>query len=478
MSSSLLGIGRTALLTQQRALQVVSQNIANVETPGYSRQEALLSASNPVRMPWGVVGTGVEIVDVTRKRDQLLDTAFRDNEGRAAGADTRRSLLTGVEQIFGEPSDRGMSTALDQFWSSWSDLSANPSSPAARSAVQQRGRQVAQLFNSYDRQLTSMRDQAISRVQSTVLEVNNLATQVADLNGRILSSEAGGRTAGDLRDARDLAIDRLSTLVGASSTTNIDGTLTVTIANATLVDNTTARPLTVSFDPPPTPPALVPADLPIQLRLGSSPDPLPPTGGQLGASIVVVNRDVPDMRAKLDALAAALASEVNTVHNTGFTFPTNLPPGVAAGDFFDPGSVAQPVTAASFKLLKAIDDDASGIAASTDQNGPTNNAVALAMTALREKPNTVSLGGTSGSFLGFFRTTMTQLGLETSRAGTEAEAFQALTVQAENRRQEVSGVNLDEELVAMMRFQQAYAAAAKLITTADEMMQTLLTLKQ
>jgi flagellar hook-associated protein 1 FlgK len=151
---------------------------------------------------------------------------------------------------------------------------------------------------------------------------------------------------------------------------------------------------------------------------------------------------------------------------------------VAAGDFFDPGSVAQPVTAASFKLLKAIDDDASGIAASTDQNGPTNNAVALAMTALREKPNTVSLGGTSGSFLGFFRTTMTQLGLETSRAGTEAEAFQALTVQAENRRQEVSGVNLDEELVAMMRFQQAYAAAAKLITTADEMMQTLLTLKQ
>jgi flagellar hook-associated protein 1 len=478
MPSSLLGIGRTALLSQQRALQVVSQNIANAETPGYSRQEALLSASNPIRMPWGVVGTGVEISDVTRKRDQLLDTAFRENDGRASGADARRSLLNGIEQVFGEPSDRGLSNALDQFWSAWSDLATNPSSGAAKSAVQQRGRQVTQLFNSYDRQLTSLRDQAVTRVQTTVTEVNDLAAQVADLNGRILASEAGGRTAGDLRDARDLAIDRLSSLVGATATPNVDGTTTVTIANATLVDNTTARPVSVSFDPPPAPPALVPADLPIKLRLGSSPDALPLTGGSLGATMTVINRDIPAQRTALDALAASLADEVNTVHQTGFAFPNGTPPGQPGGDFFAPGGPTQPVTAASFRLDAAIDADARGIAVSSDVFGPTNNDVALAMVALRDKPNTVSHAGVSGSFLGYFRANMTGLGLEVSRASTDVDAFRALTVQADNRRQEVSGVNLDEELVSMMRFQQAYAAAAKLITTADEMLQTLLTIKQ
>ncbi|MCU0648090.1 MAG: flagellar hook-associated protein FlgK [Gemmatimonadaceae bacterium] len=478
MPTGLLGIGRSALMTQQRALQVVSQNIANVETPGYSRQEAVLTANTPVRFPWGNLGTGVSIVDIARRRDQLLDTAFRDNEGRAAGADTRRGLLAGIENIFGEPSDRGMSTALDKFWSAWSDLAANPSSSAARNVVQQRGREVAQLFNNYDRQLTSMRDQAIARVTNTITQVNDLAQQVADLNGRILASEAGGQTAGDLRDARDLAIDKLSTLVGASATPNADGTLTVTIANATLVDNTTARPLTVRFQQPPAPPALVPADLDIELRLGTSLDALPPTGGLVGATMTVINTDIPDMRTRLDAMASAIASEVNTLHRTGYTFPTNVPPGVAAGDFFDPGSVTQPVTAATFKLLKDIDDDASGIAASTNQNGPTDNALALAMAQLKDKPNTVSFGGEQGTFLSFFRSSMTRVGLATSRATEDAEAYKALALQAENRRQEVSGVNLDEELVSMMRFQQAYAAAAKLITTADEMMQTVLTLKQ
>ncbi|MCU0633260.1 MAG: flagellar hook-associated protein FlgK [Gemmatimonadaceae bacterium] len=478
MSSGLLGIGRTALLTQQRALQVVSQNIANAETPGYSRQEAVLTANTPVRFPWGNLGTGVSIVDIARRRDQLLDTAYRDNEGRAAGADSRRSLLAGIENIFGEPSDRGMSTALDQFWSSWSDLAANPSSSAARNVVQQRGRQVGQLFNAYDRQLTSMRDQAIARVTNTVTQVNDLAAQVADLNGRILASEAGGQTAGDLRDARDLAIDSLSTLIGASAVPNADGTLSVTIANATLVDNTTVRPITVQFEQPPAPPALVPADLDLQLRLGTSADPLPPVGGQLGATMTVINSDIPDMRTRLDALASAIAREVNTLHRTGFTFPTNVPPGVAAGDFFDPGTVAQPVTAATFKLVDAVDDDPGAIAASTNPNGPTANALALAMAQLKDKPNTVSFGGDSGTFLGFFRAGMTRVGLATSRAGEEAEAYKTLALQAENRRQEVSGVNLDEELVSMMRFQQAYAAAARLITTADEMMQTVLSLKQ
>jgi flagellar hook-associated protein 1 FlgK len=142
MSSGLLSIARTALLTHQSALQTISQNIANAETPGYSRQEALLVANTPVAMPYGSMGTGVHVETIIRKRDLLLDDSFRSANSLAGNAEMRRSLMSQVEGVFGEPSDEGMSSALDAFWNSWSDLSSSPSSLSARSVVQQRGRQL------------------------------------------------------------------------------------------------------------------------------------------------------------------------------------------------------------------------------------------------------------------------------------------------------------------------------------------------
>ena len=128
MSSGLLSIARTALLTHQSALQTISQNIANAETPGYSRQEAVLAANVPVRMSYGNVGTGVHVETIIRKRDLLLDDSYRSASTLAGNAEMRRDLLGQVESVFGEPSDAGMASALDAFWGSWSDLSASPGS--------------------------------------------------------------------------------------------------------------------------------------------------------------------------------------------------------------------------------------------------------------------------------------------------------------------------------------------------------------
>jgi flagellar hook-associated protein 1 FlgK len=219
----------------------------------------------------------------------------------------------------------------------------------------------------------------------------------------------------------------------------------------------------------------------VRLQIGNSPDPVTPLPSEIKAVMDVLNVDIPDTRSRLDALAAQMVSAVNTVHTTGYTFTGTTVPGTAAGNFFLAGTLATPVTAGNIQLDSAVANDPFRIAASGAINGPTDNSVAQGLAQLRVTENTVnwssSTGATeSGSFLGFFRGMVTRIGVDVSTANDNATVFRSLADQADSRRQAVSGVSTDEELVSMMRVQQSYQAATKMIKMADEMMQTLLSL--
>ena len=481
MSTGLFSIARTALTAHQTALQTISQNIANAETPGYSRQEVVLSANSPVRFTYGQVGTGVHIATIQRKRDLLLDDQFRSAAGSAGQADMRQTLMTQIEGVFGEPTDEGMANALDQFFSSWSDLSAAPSSLSARSVVQQRGRQLAQLFNDYDTQLTQIRNTNLSRLSGSVDQVNALAAQVAELNVRIVTSESNGNQNNDLRDLRDQKIDDLAKIAGTRAMLQPNGTVSVLLGNSVLVEGDSATPLRAELVNPVPPPSTPLTDVPVRLRLGDAQDALKPLGGELQALAQVINSDIPAVRGRLDAMANQLVSAVNTAHTAGYIFTGNAVPGTAAGNYFDAGTITNPVRAATIRLDTTINADPAKIAASGNINGPTDNAAAQALAALRITDNTVTWtdanGATeTGSFASFFRGAMTRLGIEASAASDSAGAMHALLDQAELRRQAVSGVNTDEELVQMMRVQQSYQAAAKMIKAAEDMLDVLLQL--
>ncbi len=487
MTSGLFSIARTALLAHQTSLQVVSHNVANAETPGYSRQRPMLSANTPVRMPYGNIGTGVTFNGIERQRDVLLDQSFRSAASLLGESTTRRDLLSQVEGIFGEPADAGMATSLDQFWSSFSDLATSPGSLSAKAVVQQRGRQLSQLFNDYDTRLTQTREQVTSRLDGLVSQINQFADQVAELNGRIITAESTGTVASDLRDQRDLLIDDLSRVAGARAEPQRDGSITVLLGNSTLVDGTSARPLRLQQDPPPPalppmpPPAITPSDIPLRLTLGNSVDRLAPLAGELKGLMDVINKDVPTLRGRLDALATSIVTTVNAAHSAGFVFNGNTIPGAAAGLFFDPGVAADPVRAGTMKLLAAVELNAAAITASGDINAPLDNRVAIALSGLRNNTSAVTFTGAGGAtesagFGTFFRTTVTRLGLDVRGATDDASVRTILTGQADARRQSVSGVSTDEELIQLMRVQQSYVAATKLVKTADEMLQTLLSL--
>jgi flagellar hook-associated protein 1 FlgK len=466
---SVLSIARGAMNAQQTIIQTAGHNIANVETPGFSRQRVELATATPVRFEYGSVGTGVTITNISQARDVLLDSTYRAESGSASSSKLRQDLLGSVEEVLGEPSDTGLAAAMDAFWSSWSDLASQPTSAAARSVVQQRGGQVAALLNGFDTRLTDLARQTTVRVNSTVDRINSLSDQVAALNGRILSSEFDGTTAGDLRDQRNLALDELATLGDMRVTQNANGTVMVHLGNNALVDGTTARHVqTVTTKS---------GDIALQMTNGT--EPLLPVGGSVQVMMDFMNRDLKDMRGQLDALASGLVTSVNALHNTGELYPSGGAAPVAGGDFFDPTRTTAHDITLSASVAASAANIAAGAAAGANAAGPGNNEIALAMAQLRDTPAQVTYvdasgRAQSGSFTSYYNDVNSRLGTQVTNAASDAEIHSTLASQADTRRQSVSGVNLDEELTTLMRAQQAYAAAAKVISTANEMMKTLI----
>lgn len=479
--SSLLGVARMAMQSQQIAMETTSQNIANAETEGYSRQRADLEARYPLFYPFGSIGTGVHVDGINRLRDTLMDATYRKDAGNAEAYTLKHDLLGEVEQIIGEPSQTGMLATLDQFWSSWSDLSNSPSSSTAQSLVRQRGSQAAYAFNTTASRVDDLVNRTRERLSASVGEMNKLGGQLSDLNGRITSAEVGGHMAPDLRDERDRVADRMAKISGGRAEGQKNGTMTFYIGGMALVDGTKARLLEVR------------AGATLNVGIQGDPDPLTAVQGTLATIMDFVNTEVPAVRARLDGLARGVVNGVNEYHASGWTaagdalgganwVPANGPTGSRV-NFFAAGGT----TAATIKLSAEVQANAAVVASGDVQNAPGSNAIALALAALRDDNGMTALstrmganfatqiGFTAGdSYADHFGLTVTDLALGVSEAESQSTVYSTLAQQADNRRASVSGVSLDEELTLMLRHQQAFVAASKLVTTADEMAQTIL----
>lgn len=464
----ILNIARLAINAHQTAIQVTSHNIANAETPGYTRQRAVLVENTPERTPVGLLGTGVLTQRVEQLRDTLLDASFRRESSQATGFGLRRDLLGQLEGVFNEPSDGAFAATLDAFWNAWSDLASTPTSDTAREVLQQRGSQVAMTLNGYATRLDELSADTALRFDRSVAQFNEYAQQVATLNDRIVAAEVGGGTAGDLRDARNVALDAMAAMAPIQVNERRDGSIQVTLANESVLDGNQAKALSYDGMPPDT-----------RLTFAGSTQPLVVAGGELDAMLQVLDGDVPQARARLDDLAAGLVSAVNSLHRTGWSpgvEPTASPPVPPAGwagsniDFFDPAGV----DAASISLSAAVQADRGAIAASSIYGGTGDNAIARQLSQLRDTP--VSIGSPAATLtLGaHYRDTVTGIAIETSAVTDSATVYDTIAAQADMRRQSVSGVATDEELIDLMRHQQAYTAATRLVTVVDEMTQDLL----
>jgi len=373
----LLNIGSRGLSASQVELDVVGQNVTNADTDGYSRKQVNLTAGVRKDAALGQMGYGVDVVDVKSVRDKLLDRQIQSVSIQQGGSQQLDDSLQLVQNIFTEPSDSGLNTYLDKFWSSWQDLANSPSDPTARQAVLDAGQALVGRFNNVGNQLVSLYNQTNDQIGNTVDDINTLLTGIDQDNQTIAQAEVGGTgNANDTRDAREQKLEKLSSLLDISYTEDAQGRLTVTASGNLLVSPAGTFPLQVRKDAYTQPDGS--QSTRSTLVLSSTRQELVPQGGKLASLIQVRDDVIPRYQAQVDKLATTLVESVNAVHRTGYDLT-----GTTGSDFFDPTTSGASTIALSSTVKAGVEYIAAAQGAASQSLGaPIATAVTAAGTPL------------------------------------------------------------------------------------------------
>ena len=538
-----INIGLRGLQAQKKSLDVTSHNIANANTEGYSRQRAVHSTTDPYTAPGfgmpegaGQVGTGVEIEEINRIKDQFVEGQIWEKKQSQSYWNRRSDGLSRIENIFNEPSDSNLSAAFDKFWQSLEDLSNNPEDSAVRATVKERANTLVDSFHSIDEQLTAYKKSLNGDVKTTVDEINSLGKRISDLNEQIAHIKGTGKNPNDLMDTRDRLIEELNQKVNVRTRKNDRGYINVSIGGMSFVSGDAVNELkTETVSGSPNEDIIKFAELDKKANINS---------GELAALIDLRGADgegiIPDQKEKLDNIANTFANRFNEIHNSGYDLNKD-----AGEDFFlsDDGSN---INADSIILNGTIDNDISKIAAGSlsdnrdvvtvedngtyngdeysvtiDKNNSTytlknlttdttiatnanytgdsftaegltfnvedsgtafvnnnigsgDNALNLADTIKSDELDFNNDGNIEGTVMGKYESVISSLGVQGQRAKQMVENQDTLVNQLENKRQSISGVSIDEEMANMIKYQQAYSASAKVISNANRMMDSLM----
>ncbi len=445
--------GKRALLTNQAILQTVGQNIANVNTPGYRRQRVNIGATAPESIAQGMLGTGIQVESIRQVRDLFLGQQERDATKSLGQWSYKEKALSEIESVYNEPQDNSMSQLLTEFWDSWSELATNSDSISGRKAVVASASRLVSGFQQLSKKMTDLRDAANGEVTSMVSDINEMTGEIARINQQIARAELDGTSANDLRDARDRVIQDLAQLVDVRTIDKPDGSTSVLMGAMTLVDG----------------PQNMEIDYKTENKNGvntsrivwSGTDmQLTNLGGKLAGLTETRDKILPKQISDIDALARTIIEQVNSLHRAGYGMN-----GTTNVAFFDTTAL----TAATMRLNSEVELDPSKVAASASATGDNN--MALSMSELRLAR--VMSNGTS-TINDYYDAMVANAGLQSKEATTTAANYELLVQQINNARQSVEGVNLDEEMTNLVKYQHAYDASARVITAMDQALDTVI----
>lgn len=452
---SSLNTALSALRYNRVAMDVASNNVANVGTEGYTRRRVNAeSVGAPARTAmWSRfdgVGGGVEATGVDRMVDALLDARVRREHGTQSYLDIRQSVLERVESGIGEPGDNGVAAAIADFRTGWHDLANNPGSDAARSQVLGRAAILADAIRVQARNVDTEAGDLRFRALADVAEVNTVASDLAATNRSIAIANLSGTDAGVLLDKRDQLALRLSELTGATATERPDGGFDVSLNGVALVTGQDAGTLNIASG---ITPAGASDGSPITFSITDSSGTVavpPGISGELGAVTDLLTTTLPAYSAGLGAVAQQLADEINAQHQLGYD-ATGAP-----GQPFFSYNPADPAGTLAVALASP-----SLVAASSIPGGGLDAG------------NATALAGATGVEDSYQRL-VNGFGTEVASVQRLAANQQVLTNQVDGSREQLAGVNLDEEMVSMLAAQRAYEAASRVMTTVDSVLDTLI----
>lgn len=446
--NSIMSIALSGLQSSQGALDVTSNNIANSSTTGYTREVVNLSESGPVTQNGVSYGTGVTLNGYTSVRDEVLQLQIYRQQSQTSYSEAQANALEQAQAPFADTTNN-ISTNITSFFNDLSAMSTDPSNSALRQTVLSDAQNIANSFHSTASSLSSLSSSLDQTVAPTVSQINQLTSQIANLNAQIQSAGANGQNTSTLEDSRTQLVSQLSQLTNVQTTQTGQG-LTITTGNGTpLVAGSNAYTLTTAAG----------SNGMTDVMANGQDITASINGGSLGGTLQVRDTALTGLTSQLDTLASQFASAVNTANAAGYDLTG------ASGSAIFSSSNGGSITAANIQVAIT---SRSQIAASSD--GTTGSAGNLS-TLLAVKSTALPSGLTPTDA---YAQIVSNVGQQASQATTNNTAANTVLTQLQTQLASVSGVSLDEETANMIRYQMAYQAAAKVISTVDTLANTLI----
>ena len=550
---SVLNTAKLGLLSQQLAIEVTGQNIANVQTEGYSRQEVNFEAMNPRNFSLGHIGTGVRVAGIERSHDEFLFSQILGEGDTLGRYQVRKDVFEQLELLLSENGGQSLNSSLSKFFNGIQDVASNPTGLPERSSLLAEAQNLSSTFNNLGESLFQIQQNLDSAISVEVAKINSLTQEVAALNKSIHANEPTTFSANDLRDKRDQKVKELSELIDLNFIDEQDGQISLTLDDGTpLVLQSTAFNLETSING--NNKAFL--DVSVQDDAGNSTNITSSiTGGTIKGYLDMRDIEVEAVQDKLDRMAAGFIQEYNKIHqqdfgtdgstgnnffnatsttvvsnvnNTGSATMTatngdpsytsidkyeltftgsnsfslqNLTTGASSGTFtFTSGSnfnlangfavtiSGTPAVGDSFKfsasesasrefsVASEVSSNINKIAAGL--NTSTDGANAQELVELQSKLvfDSVTLKAGSGTFTfdEFYSSMVSTVGIQSFSSRSTLSQQDGILLQLNTRRESISGVSIDEEMINMIKFQQAFNAAARLIGTAEELLDTII----
>jgi flagellar hook-associated protein 1 FlgK len=449
--NSIFEIAKSGLFTARQATRMTANNIANADTPGYTRRRPVLSAE-VMRKNGYNVGRGVSVKQVQQLRNALTDRQIMKKNDILGGMKEQNRVYKQLESVLTPDSDSSLDTQLSNLFNAFSELSNNPQDLNQRSVLLSKAKTLTGTFHNLADDIETTASETKKAAQSRVDKVNSLLKNLDRLNSNITRSHANGKPDLTGQDQQIKQLKDLSKLVKINTAYNDNGTVEVRIGGITVLGGDGASAITAET---------APGKHVFRLRLDNG-KLIKPDGGKLAADRDMIENVIPDLQKHLDELAKTLVNKVNDVHKTGYGLNDN----VHRAFFNDANTSAQNISINNDLLQNPGD-----IAASSEPGEAGNNDVAAKLSNLQNEKsinnqtltdNAVSLMSKPGNRI---------YELE-SQIDMQNSSRQLLINQQQSR----SGVNIDEELTNLIKYQNAFQASARVVETGRQMSQTLLSI--
>lgn len=463
-------IGKRALMAQQYALDATSNNVANVNTPGYSRRTVIMKETDPLNKNGHLNGTGVLVNKLQNYRQEFYDKEIRNTNSSLSASQNDTKYLSRIETILAEPSELGINEIIDEYFNTFKELANNPQHTGLRNNIISQTKHIAERFNSTAEKLLEARNDSLRDIRNNITEINSLIGEISGLNKEIVNANTQmNGEAQTMLDQRALKLEELSKYAETKVSYDGDGAANVFINGLNLITkdkyNTLEAYRTTNA---------ASNEQTVNIRLKDTSKNLDITNGELGSllnqyNVILDGNDTTgdlSVSTELNKFASTFAEKINNIAQQGYGKDDsgNTPPGYT---FFD--SKGGDIDAFSIKLSEDIDGKPENIPLSDEPQSPGNSNNALKFVDLADDPTSID----NTTFSEYYSSFLGKIASESKNAQNSESTTTLIFDQLNSQRQSVMGVNLDEEAVNLVKYQKAFEASSRAITLANDILSTL-----